>query len=51
MFLNATIPYSSDIEKMGVHKAPVDVFAKSQQANYAYIKLWKEVSETTRKRG
>ncbi|MEQ1815789.1 MAG: AAA family ATPase [Nitrosomonas sp.] len=51
MFLNTTIPYSSDIEKMGVHKAPVDVFAKSQQANYAYIKLWKEVSETERKCG
>ena len=49
MFLNTVIPYSSDIEKMGVHKAPVDVFAKSSQANYAYIELWTEVSETTKK--
>jgi chromosome partitioning protein len=44
-FLHATIPYSSDIEKMGEHKAPVDVFARSTQANAAYIELWTEVSE------
>ncbi len=48
-FLNTTIPYSSDIEKMGMHKAPVDIFAKSKQANHAYHELWKEVSGTAKK--
>ena len=42
-FLSAVIPYSADIEKMGEHKAPVDVFAKSKPANSAYIELWTEV--------
>ncbi|SEF82941.1 ParA family protein [Nitrosomonas ureae] len=49
IFLNTVIPYSSDIEKMGVHKAPVDTFAKSRQASYAYHELWEEVSETAKK--
>ncbi|TXI17715.1 MAG: hypothetical protein E6Q62_08470 [Nitrosomonas sp.] len=40
-----SLPYSSDIEKMGIHKAPVDVFAKTKQANYAYRQLWEEVSK------
>lgn len=48
IFLNTAIPYSSDIEKMGIHKAPVDVFAQSKQANHAYHELWKEVSETAK---
>lgn len=45
VFLKATIPYSSDIEKMGQHKAPVDAFAASTPANAAYVQLWKELSE------
>ena len=44
VFLKATIPYSSDIEKMGQHKAPVDLFARSTAANDAYRKLWSEIS-------
>ncbi len=45
VFLKTTIPYSSDIEKMGQHKAPVDLFAKSTRANAAYVKLWAEISD------
>ncbi|MGQ7846457.1 ParA family protein [Granulosicoccus sp. 3-233] len=45
VFLKSTIPYSSDIEKMGQHKAPVDLFARSTSANAAYMKLWAEISE------
>ncbi|ASJ76360.1 ParA family protein [Granulosicoccus antarcticus] len=45
VFLKTTIPYSSDIEKMGQHKAPVDLFARSTRANAAYIKLWAEISK------
>lgn len=43
-FLNSTIPYSADVENMGEHKAPIDVFAKLKPANFAYIKLWTEVA-------
>jgi chromosome partitioning protein len=49
MFLNSAIPYSSDIENMGEHKAPVDVFAKSKPANIAYINLWSEVEKFIKK--
>lgn len=49
IFLNTVIPYSSDIERMGMHKAPVDTFAKSKQASYAYHELWEEVSEIAKK--
>lgn len=45
IFLNTVIPYASDIEKMGTYKAPVDVFAESKLASYAYHELWEEVSE------
>ena len=45
VFLESTIPYSSDIEKMGQHKAPVDLFARSTRANAAYVKLWTEISK------
>ena len=48
-FLSAAIPYSADIEKMGEHKAPVDVFAKSKPANIAYIELWAEVEKVFKK--
>jgi chromosome partitioning protein len=44
MFLRTAIPYASDIEKMGEHKAPVAVFAKSTPANSAYADLWDEIS-------
>ncbi len=44
VFLKATVPYSSDIEKMGQHKAPVDLFARSTTANDSYRKLWDEIS-------
>ncbi len=43
-FLNSIIPYSADVENMGEHKAPIDVFAKLKPANFAYIKLWTEVA-------
>jgi len=43
-FLNSVIPYSADVENMGEHKAPIDVFAKLKPANFAYIKLWTELA-------
>ena len=44
VFLNSIIPYSADVENMGEHKAPIDVFAKLKPANFSYIKLWTEIA-------
>ncbi len=41
--LRAVIPYSTVIEKMGEHKAPVEDFASDHPAAEAYRLLWKEV--------
>lgn len=42
--LNATIPFASDIEKMGVHRAPVSTFAGSGAAAQAFAALSEELS-------
>jgi chromosome partitioning protein len=41
------IPYLSDIEKMGIHQAPVHVYAKSSYAAQCYKDLWEEIKEGT----
>jgi len=43
IFLNEPIPFSTDIELMGVHRAPVATFAKSRPASSAYNELWTEL--------
>lgn len=45
VFLESIIPFSSVVEKMGQHKAPVELFAKSTHAHAAYVKLWDELSD------
>jgi chromosome partitioning protein len=42
-FLQTRIPFSSDIEKMGVHRAPVARFAGKRPATRAYEELWREL--------
>ncbi len=42
-FLYNAVPFSTDVEKMGVHRAPVDQFARSSIANRAYLAIWREV--------
>lgn len=42
-FLRTEIPFSTDIEKMGIHRAPVLTYAKSSSAAKAYKQLWKEL--------
>lgn len=37
------IPFSSEIEKMGVHRAPVVTFAGKDFAAKAYSKIWNEI--------
>lgn len=45
MFLKNYIPYLSDVEKMGIHHAPVEVFAPSSYAAECYRSLWKEIKK------
>jgi len=40
--LKAVVPYSTVIEKMGEHKAPVEDYAAEHPAAEAYRRLWKE---------
>lgn len=44
-FFEYYIPNLSDIEKMGVHKAPVEAFAPSSYAATCYRALWNEIKE------
>lgn len=37
------VPFSSEIEKMGVHRAPVMTFAGKNSAADAYSKIWHEI--------
>lgn len=42
--LKSVIPYSSDVEKMGVHRTPVGVFAPKSKAAQGYHALWQEIA-------
>ncbi|MDZ8120366.1 ParA family protein [Pontiella agarivorans] len=42
-FLQHTIPFSSDIEKMGVHRAPALSYAGKRSAAWAYEEVWEEI--------
>jgi chromosome partitioning protein len=42
--LDSDIPFSSDIEKMGTHRAPVATYARSRPASKAYSNLWEDVT-------
>lgn len=44
--LQSPIPYSAQIEKMGIHREPVAVFAPRSVASKAYQNLWHKVQET-----
>lgn len=39
------IPYLSDVEKMGIHQAPIMEFANSSYAAKSYRDLWEEIKE------
>ncbi len=45
-FLKSYIPYLSDVEKMGLHAAPLETFAASSYAAQCYRDLWKEIRKT-----
>lgn len=42
-FLRSSIPYSSQVEQMGRHRAPVATYAPACEAALAYEQLWREV--------
>ncbi len=42
-FLRASIPYTSEVERMGVHRLPLIAYAPSNPAADAYRALWSEV--------
>ena len=46
VFLKSYIPYLSDVEKMGIHEAPLETFAASSYAAQCYRDLWKEIRKT-----
>jgi len=39
------IPYASEYEKMGVHRAPIHAFAPNSQAAKAYEELWQRLKQ------
>lgn len=41
-FLRTSVPYSSVVEQMGRHRAPVGLFARGSDAALAYEALWRE---------
>ncbi|MEY8842993.1 ParA family protein, partial [Cribrihabitans sp. XS_ASV171] len=44
LFLQTTVPYSADIERMGLHRAPVRSYAAKRPGGRAYAALYDEVS-------
>ncbi|MFO8173956.1 MAG: ParA family protein [Longimicrobiales bacterium] len=48
-FLRSQIPYSSLVEQMGAHRAPIHTFARSSPPALAYEKLWREILQWLRK--
>ncbi|EAT17158.1 ParA family protein [Desulfuromonas acetoxidans] len=44
LFLEQAIPHSTYVEKMGLHQAPIDLFAHNSQANRCYQALWQEIA-------
>jgi chromosome partitioning protein len=41
--LKSYIPYASEVERMGVHRAPVTVFAARSRAAQCYTAMWDEL--------
>lgn len=41
--LNSYIPYASEVERMGTHRAPLTVFAARSKAAHCYTSMWDEL--------
>jgi cellulose biosynthesis protein BcsQ len=44
-FLNSVIPYASEVEKMGIHRAPLGSYNRRSVATTAFNNLWKEIEK------
>ncbi|MEM8929917.1 MAG: ParA family protein [Acidobacteriota bacterium] len=44
-YFSTTVPYASDVERMGVERCPVGELAPSGAAAQAYLALWSEVKQ------
>ena len=44
-FFQNYIPYLSDVEKMGIHRQPIEEYARSSYAAKCYNELWTEIKE------
>jgi len=44
-FINAVVPFATDVEKMGVHRAPVRTYAKNRPAAKAYQTILQELKQ------
>ncbi len=44
-FFQNYIPYLSDVEKMGIHRRPIEEYAPSSYAAKCYHELWTEIKE------
>jgi len=42
--LNQSIPYASEVERMGIHRMPLMAFSPRSQVASAYESLWEEIS-------
>ncbi len=43
-FLSQTIPYNSEVEKMGIYRSPLNAVLPNSTASKAYRNLWEEVN-------
>lgn len=50
-FLIRTIPYNSEIEKMGIYRAPLNAVLPNSPGAKAYRSLWDELLARTKKKG
>jgi len=44
LFIKTEIPYASDIEQMGIHRAPLPSYTANSRSAQAYSAMWDEVS-------
>jgi chromosome partitioning protein len=43
--LQSSIPYASDIERMGIERMPLGAFMKNSRSVQAYHALWNEIMQ------
>jgi chromosome partitioning protein len=44
-FLKSCIPYSADVENMGIYREPVNCFKPNSIASKSYQEIWSELKQ------